>query len=73
MNKEENHYRVLGVNPNSSSQDITQAFRKQALILHPDRNSDPNATEMFKALQKSYEILSNEITRNEYDARADID
>ncbi|CAF4750172.1 unnamed protein product, partial [Rotaria sp. Silwood2] len=51
----------------------TQAYRKQALLLHLDRNSDPNATEMFKVLQKVYETLSNEAIRNEYNANQNFD
>ncbi|CAF3395602.1 unnamed protein product [Rotaria socialis] len=73
MNKEENHYQVLGVDPSASMKTIAQAYRKQALVLHPDRNSDPHATEMFKVLQKAYETLANEVTRNEYNANMDLD
>jgi curved DNA-binding protein CbpA len=73
MNKEENHYQVLGVDLNASMEKITKAYRKQALLLHPDRNSSPNATEMFKVLQKAYEILSNDTTRNEYNGNMDFD
>ncbi|CAF3752692.1 unnamed protein product [Rotaria sp. Silwood1] len=51
----------------------TQAYRKQAPLLQLDRSSDPNATEMFKVLQKAYETLSNEATRNEYNTNQDFD
>ncbi|CAF5088727.1 unnamed protein product, partial [Rotaria socialis] len=59
--------------PSASMKTIAQAYRKQALVLHPDRNSDPHATEMFKVLQKVYETLANEVTRNEYNANMDLD
>ena len=36
---------------------VTTAFRKQSLLVHPDKNPDPRAEEAFKRLLKAYEVL----------------
>ncbi|KAG5509879.1 hypothetical protein JKF63_07524 [Porcisia hertigi] len=46
-------YRTLGLNRGAAEADIKRAYRKKALLLHPDRN--PNGAEAFKALQDDYE------------------
>lgn len=54
------YYKVLGVSPNSSQEDIKKAYRKLAMKWHPDRNpGDKQAEEKFKEIQKAYEYLSN--------------
>jgi DnaJ family protein A protein 2 len=57
-------YELLKVNPDASSEDIKKAFRKQALVHHPDRGGDE---EMFKKIQNAYEILSEPQKREIYD------
>ncbi len=61
-------YKVLNVSRNSSSADIKKAFRKLALIYHPDVNgSDESKTQKYKQITKAYETLYNENLRNQYD------
>lgn len=67
MAPKENYYDLLGVSKNASTAEIRKAFRKKALQYHPDKN--PNADgEMFKKINNAYEILSDEKTRQQYDA-----
>ena len=58
-----NHYSTLGVTRQSSDADIKKAFRKLALIHHPDKASDPKAREKaeekFKQITEAYETLSD--------------
>ena len=51
------HYSVLGLQPNASKADIKKAYRELALKFHPDKNSDPAATETFRKIQEAWEAL----------------
>lgn len=59
-----NHYDVLGVQINASMIDIKKAYRKLALIHHPDKGGDE---ETFKSVCESYEVLSDPDKRRIYD------
>ena len=45
---------VLKVQPNASLPEIKAAFRRRALVLHPDRNRAPSAPRDFKSLVEAY-------------------
>ncbi|CAH7675218.1 hypothetical protein PPACK8108_LOCUS10199 [Phakopsora pachyrhizi] len=66
-------YRVLKVDVDASAEDIKRAFRRQALIHHPDKNRDDVelATRRFAKIQQAYEILSDENERDFYDRHRD--
>ena len=62
------YYAVLGVNKNSSNDEIKKAFRKLAVKYHPDRNpGDKAAEERFKEISEAYEVLSDTEKRQKYD------
>lgn len=62
------HYRVLGVSREATSEDIKSAYRREALRWHPDRNSgDLEAEERFKAASAAYEVLRDQEKRRAYD------
>lgn len=62
-------YGLLNIERSASSQDIQKAFRKLALIHHPDKGGDP---ETFKSLRQAYEVLSDEGKRRQYDQTGQI-
>ncbi|MEI7596084.1 MAG: DnaJ domain-containing protein [Bacteroidota bacterium] len=51
------YYLILGINQNSTIDELKQAYREKAKIYHPDRNPSPNAHEQFIILTEAYEYL----------------
>ena len=47
--------------------DIKKAYRKRARLVHPDKNTSPDANEAFDALDRATAILLDERLRTEYD------
>jgi curved DNA-binding protein CbpA len=64
-----NHYEVLGVTTTSTTSDVRTAYRKLALLHHPDRSRDPNSKAVFLAASEAFEVLSDPDRRRQYDAR----
>jgi DnaJ-class molecular chaperone len=61
-------YRVLGVGPEATEEEIRKAYRQLALRWHPDRNpEDPQAADRFKEISEAYAILIDPAKRSEYD------
>ena len=61
------HYTTLGLTSAAKLADIKKAFRQKAALHHPDRNEAPEVAERFRAVQKAYEVLSDETQRQAYD------
>jgi hypothetical protein len=61
------YYKLLGVLPNATTEEIKKAYRQLALKYHPDRNpGDNNSEAYFKRVTEAYTILSNPEKREEY-------
>ncbi len=68
MNTHVDYYKILGVSPDATSEEIKQAFRKLALETHPDRNpGDKAAEEKFKQINEAYGVLIDPQKRAQYD------
>jgi len=62
------YYDVLGVNKNSTADQIKSAYRKLAVKYHPDKNEgDKAAEEKFKEASEAYHVLSNSERKQNYD------
>jgi hypothetical protein len=61
------HYGALGLHSAATSADIKKAFRQQAAMHHPDRNSAPDAAARFRSAQEAYEVLGDDARREAYD------
>lgn len=58
--KRKDYYKILGVEKDADENAIKKAYRKAAIIHHPDKNrDDPNAAERFKDIGEAYETLSD--------------
>jgi DnaJ family protein C protein 17 len=68
--KEENLdvYELLEVPFGATDSAIRKAYRKQALIYHPDKTPDPSAAVRFHRITVSLNVLANPTLRKEYDA-----
>ena len=61
-------YEVLGVERDATASEIRKAYRKQALLSHPDKNpGDPAAEALFHKVAISYAILGDADKRARYD------
>ncbi|MDH4057202.1 MAG: DnaJ domain-containing protein [Cyclobacteriaceae bacterium] len=63
-------YTLLGIDRSADSAQLRAAYKKLALQYHPDRNpGNPEAEEMFKAINEAYHILSDPLKKSRYDSR----
>ncbi|KAI1375470.1 DnaJ-domain-containing protein [Hypoxylon crocopeplum] len=62
------YYDTLGVKPTATELEIKKAYRKLAIVHHPDKNpNDPTAHEKFQAIGEAYQVLSDADLRKAYD------
>ncbi len=62
-----NYYKDLGLNRYATSNDIRTAYKRLALLWHPDRNKAKDAEEKFKKIKRAHDVLIDENQRREYD------
>merc|ERR1711981_608187 len=77
--KRKDYYKILGVAKDANDDEIKKAYRKRALIHHPDRHSSASEDERkehekkFKEVGEAYGVLSDTKKRSRYDQGHDID
>ena len=58
------YYKILGVPPDASDEEIKKAYRRLAHKYHPDRGGDEKK---FKEINEAYQVLSDKEKRAQYD------
>ncbi|KAI9218389.1 DnaJ domain-containing protein [Blastocladiella britannica] len=66
-----NFYAVLGIASTADDDDIRRAYRREALLWHPDKHQGPTADDAnarFQDISHAYQILADPASRAQYDA-----
>jgi hypothetical protein len=63
------YYKILGLEPGATEEQIRKAYRELAKMYHPDLNDSSQATDFFVRLNQAYQVLSNESERIVYDQK----
>ncbi|KAK7793735.1 hypothetical protein R5R35_007885 [Gryllus longicercus] len=77
--KRKDYYKILGIDRNASTDEIKKAYRKRALVHHPDRHANASDGEKkeqerkFKEVGEAYGILSDPKKRARYDNGQDLE
>ncbi|MCJ1307244.1 hypothetical protein MMC25_000890 [Agyrium rufum] len=71
--KRKDYYKILGVEKDAGDNEIKKAYRKLAIVHHPDKNpGDEEAEIRFKDIGEAYETLSDPAKRARYDSGEDL-
>lgn len=64
-------YAILNVQKDATEEEIREAYRSLAIVIHPDKHTPPalkaSAENRFRAIQRAYEVLSDTEKRSIYD------
>lgn len=77
--KRKDYYKILGIDKNASDDEIKKAYRKRALVHHPDRHASATDEEKreqekkFKEVGEAYAILSDPQKKTRFDNGQDMD
>ena len=66
--KGHDYYAILGVSSSATHDDLRATFRQLAKRYHPDVSSEPDAADRFREVYEAYEVLSDSLKRQQYDA-----
>lgn len=61
------YYKIMGLAPHASPEEIKRAYRKLARKYHPDVSKESDAETKFKEVGEAYEVLKDKKKRAEYD------
>ncbi|KAM6898627.1 dnaJ homolog subfamily C member 7-like [Lycodopsis pacificus] len=77
--KRKDYYKVLGVGKNATEEEIKKAYRKRALMHHPDRHSaatpevQKEEEKKFKEVGEAFTVLSDPKKKMRYDSGHDLE
>tara|TARA_B100001123_G_C15309860_1_gene1023985 strand:- start:132 stop:1346 length:1215 start_codon:yes stop_codon:yes gene_type:complete len=61
----DNYYDILNIEKTATQNEIKKAYRKLAILYHPDKSS--GYEERFKEISEAYSVLSDTFKRSQYD------
>lgn len=61
------YYKVLGLAPSATAEEIKRTYKKLARKYHPDVSEEANAQQKFQEVSEAYEVLKDADKRAEYD------
>eukprot|EP00804_Cyclotella_cryptica_P004651 CCRYP_019460-RA/>CCRYP_019460-RA protein AED:0.08 eAED:0.08 QI:0/-1/0/1/-1/1/1/0/597 len=70
----ESYYDLLGVPPTATPEELKRAYKRQSLLMHPDKLAQKGQTvtaadrDRFTRMRNAYEVLSDPRRRETYDA-----
>ncbi|KAH3671067.1 hypothetical protein OGAPHI_000778 [Ogataea philodendri] len=67
LGREKSAYELLGVEAAVDGTSLRRAYRRRALVLHPDKNQSPSAEDEFREILVSYRVLGDPAWRAQYD------
>jgi len=77
--KRKDYYKILGVEKSANDDEVKKAYRKRAMVHHPDRHSSASDEEKkdhehkFKEVGEAYAVLSDDKKRRMYDSGQDLE
>lgn len=77
--KRKDYYKILGIEKHATDLEIKKAYRKRALVHHPDRHANETdevkreQEKKFKEVGEAYAILSDHTKKARYDNGQDLD
>lgn len=61
------YYQVLRISRQASAADVKRAYRRLAVLFHPDKNSSAEALRLFQEINEAHAVLSDPLKRSSYD------
>lgn len=79
LSQRKDYYKILGVGKDANEAELKKAYRKRALLHHPDRHShdtpevQKEEEKKFKEIGEAFAVLNDPKKRERYDRGEDID
>lgn len=67
LDARKDYYRVLGISPDATEEEIKRAYRTLARRYHPDSRTEHAPTTLFHEIQAAYAVLGDKELRQAYD------
>ena len=61
------YYQILRIGRKAGDEEIKKAYRRLAVLFHPDKNRSPEASTLFQEINEAHEVLSDRDKRYRYD------